>query len=54
MALLVAQTSQLDLVLTLGAVVLRTSEDHEAAIRLREDIPILGLLGWPRMRLRSL
>jgi hypothetical protein len=29
-------------VLTLGAVILRTSEDHEAAIRLGEAVPVLG------------
>jgi hypothetical protein len=31
-----------DLVLAFGAVVLRTSKDHEAAIRVGEGAPILG------------
>jgi hypothetical protein len=31
-----------DLVFTLGAVILRTSEDHEAAVRVSEAAPVLG------------
>jgi hypothetical protein len=31
-----------DLMFTLGAVILRTFEDHEAALRLGEAAPILG------------
>jgi hypothetical protein len=37
-----ADFSEVDLVLTLGAVILRTSKDHEAAIRLREVATVLG------------
>jgi hypothetical protein len=37
-----ADFPELDLVLTLGADILRTSEDHEAAIRLGEAAPVLG------------
>jgi hypothetical protein len=40
---------EVDLMLTLGAVMLRPSEDHEVAIRLGEAAPILGrcpLIFW--------
>jgi hypothetical protein len=40
--LLVAHTPEADLVLALGAVILRTSKDHEAVVRVGEGVPILG------------
>jgi hypothetical protein len=33
---------ELDLVLALGAVILRTSKDHEAAVWVREGVPVLS------------
>jgi hypothetical protein len=37
-----ADLPESDLVLALGAVILRTSEDHEVAIQLGEAVPVLG------------
>jgi hypothetical protein len=37
-----ADFPEADLVLTLGAVILRTSEDHEAVIQLGKAAPVLG------------
>jgi hypothetical protein len=40
--LLAAHTPEADLVLALGAVVLRTSKDHVAVVRVGEGVPVLG------------
>jgi hypothetical protein len=37
-----AYLPEADLVLVLGAVILRTSKDHEAAVQFGEGVPVLG------------
>jgi hypothetical protein len=37
-----AYLPKVDLVLALGAVILRTSKDHEVAVRVGEGVPVLG------------